>query len=365
MNDKINTVTIHELKQPKLQVNFAPKEDGTFIVSISDTGLGSNGRLPMVTALMENKQAQESLVGAIRNELLADGSPGHISKVSVNISGERGGNSSHGGEIGGGGKVKQVVDVSAGINGESGTNGKLVGGIQFDYTPGKGGPSMETQKRMQEIVDKRVDEFCLDWAINNPNGAQIPRSNGTKLLVTSEAATNYVADELGMPRMPKINPADLNGSLEDAGKWIQDTLRKAGKVSVNDDSPAAPDRLASGVDAPSHPYHRMYADLAGKLGEMTPQQRSGQAPDTLAAALTLSAADAKFDPAKPVEIIPGKFENSLFAVQGDPSSPASKSAMIDTANPKMPTAEQVAQLQSVDGPEQPQIAIERSGPSRV
>ncbi len=363
MNDKVNTISITELKKPQLQLNFTPQDNGTFNVSIVDTGLGGNDRLPMLIALMKNKEA---LAGIVKNELVADGSPGRFSTIGVNLMGERGGSSNHGGEIGGDGKVKNVVDVSAGLNGESATNGKINGGIQFTYTPGSAGLSRERQGELKEILNDHVDKFCLDWATSHYKGANnIELDKSTKLKVTSEAATNYVADELGMPRMPKINSADLNGSLEETGKWIQDTLRKAGKVSVNDDSPAAPDRLASGLDAPSHPYHRMYTDLAGKLGEMTPQQRSGQAPDTLAAALTLSAADAKFDPAKPVEIIPGKFENSLFAVQGDPSSPASKSAMIDTANPKMPTAEQVAQLQSANGQEQPQIAIERSGPARA
>lgn len=142
MNDKVNTIPITELKKPQLQLNFTPQDNGTFNISIVDTGLGGNDRLPMLIALMKNKEA---LAGIVKNELVADGSPGRFSAIGVNLMGERGGSSNHGGEIGGDGKVKNVVDVSAGLNGESATNGKINGGIQFTYTPGSAGLSRERQ----------------------------------------------------------------------------------------------------------------------------------------------------------------------------------------------------------------------------
>ena len=363
MNDKVNSITIHELKQPQMQVNFIDKNDGTFTIKIVDQAFGGNNRLPMLTALMKNEDA---LAGIIKNELIAGGSPGHFSKFDVSLFGERGGSATHGGEIRGGGNVK-LGEVSAGVNGESTTNGKLASGIQFDYTPSHAGPSRERQAQLQEILKDHVDRFCLDWAINNPTGANnIRPDNSISLKVTSQAVSNYVADELGFPR-PPINPADPEKSRDYHVKFIQEMIRKAGgMMSDNDIGGAAPGQVISGLDSPSHPHHKMYADLAGKLGEMTTQQRNGQTPETLAAALTLSAANAKFDPVKSVEIMPGKFENTLFAVQGDPSSPASKSAMIDTANPKIPTADQLEQMKSQQSAPQQQIAaLERAGLSRA
>lgn len=347
---------VKDLSRPDLFLEFKRNQDGSYSVSIPLSKSGNENEIPLLRVTEKNLRP---LQAALNNALLQEGVPTKVGKINVDISGEIGGKASLGGDIKGeSGELERIAagKVSGGINAGGEISGKLGGNLKLEITPGSKGLSPEIQEKLRQVLDTNADRIYNKWIDDTitRGGARIPLGDGSTLSIGADAAQKY--KQIHNPE-PTFNP----GKIFDGMNKVIDTFKKSS------DAGSGPTQVAAnGLESPGHPYHRMYSDAAAKLGEMGSQTGSQHAPETLAAALTLSAANAKFDPSKPIEIMPGKLENTLFAVQGDPSSPASKSAMIDTANPKSPTAEQVAQLQSQNTAQEQQIgAVGHTGPTRA
>ena len=335
---------VETLVKPELDVVFKPNADGTYSVTIPLSKSASDAEIPMLRYIEKN---MENLKGTLENVLVTKGVPHSVSNIPVSLNGEVGGKIGGNGNIGAETSEVERVTIGGakgGLGGAAEISGKVGGSIKFELQPGKPGLDEKTQASMQKLLDEKVDALCLRWAQINKNGTSVPAADGTKLTVSPNVVQNYIDSHSQTVKVPSVDA--VIKSVKDAIPFL------------HSDAGAAPAVAAAGLAAPEHSFHRMYSEAAGKLGD-----RPGS--ETLAAALTVSAANAGFDPAKPIHIAAGNHGDSVFVIQGDPSSPASKSVMVDVANPKAPTPEQVAQLQSVNGPEQPQMAAERSAPSRA
>ncbi len=341
-NDGI--LKVEHLRKPDLDLEFKRNADGTYRVGIPLSESGNPDEIPLLRVAEKNLG---KLQAAVNNALLEEGIPTKLGKINAEVSGELSGKTTLGGEINGeSGKALSLTaaKVNGVVNGEGEIGGKIAGNLKMEIQPGTSGLSGELQTRLQGVLDRKCDEIYGNW-------------------VEDMAGRGGALIDLG-PGQPslKVTPGALSDYMEENKSMVE---KFKGIFKSTDAGHDTPERIAGGFEAPNHPYHRMYNDTNGKLGEMAPQLGGQHATETLAAALTLSAANAKFDPTKPIEIVAGRHENTLFAVQGDPTCPASKSAMIDIANLKTPTAEQVSQLQSQNTPEPQQIAaLERNGPSR-
>lgn len=336
---------VDQLVKPELDIVFKRNNDGTYSVTIPLSKSASDAEIPMLRYVEKN---MENLKGTVENVLVTKGVPHSVSNIPVALNGEVGGKVSGNGNLGAETSEVERVTIGGakgGLGGEAEISGKVGGSIKFELQPGKPGLDEKTQESMQKLLDEKVDALCLRWAENHKNGTSVPAADGTKLTVSPEVVQNYIDTHSKSVKIP---------SVDDIFKGVKDAI-----PFLHSDAGAAPAvASASGLAAPDHPFHRMYSEAAGKLAD-----RPGS--ETLAAALTVSAANAGFDPAKPIHLAAGNQGDTVFAIQGDPSSPASKSVMVDAANPKAPSPEQVAQLQSANGQEQPQMAVERSGPARA
>lgn len=339
-----STRSVDHLTTPDLNLNFHRNDDGTYSVTIPTNRSGNDSQYPMLQALMKDR---EGLQGAIENVLIADGVPYRIQPIKINASGEVNGKLGGGIEAGGGGKVKGVVDASGKLQGATEVGGKVGGGIEFQIELGRSGLSMERQQKLQDLLDRNVDAFCLQWAKDHPKGTSITLPNGDVLKVPEKVIDQYV---------------QANDPQKKAEKLIEDV--RDGLKKLNPFSDAGAGAAAGFADA-GHRYHGMYRDTLTQLDPLS-GKFDGRAAGDVAAALVAGAASAGFDPQKPITVAGGTREGTVFVIQGDPSSPASRSAMVDTANLQVPDAAQIARLQAPAAAEAPQLDAQRQGgPARA
>ena len=337
------------LAKPELDVVFKPNKDGTFSITIPVSKSNSDAEIPMLRYIEKN---MENLKGTLENVLVTKGVPHSISNIPVEFHGEVSGKVGGSGQLGGEtSEVERVTvgSVKGGLAGETEISGKIGGSIKFELQPGKPGLDENTQAQMQKLLDEKVDALCMRWAENNRNGTSVPAADGTKLTISPEVVQQYIDTHSQSVKVP---------SIDDIMKGVIKAMPFQHSNTADTPTVAAASELAS----PDHSFHRMYTDATSTLEGMA--RTNGASPETLAAALTLAAANAGFDPAKPVQITPGRQENTFFAVQGDPESPASKSVMVNAATATPPTAEQIA-LMPTGGDALQAVTSERSGPTRA
>jgi hypothetical protein len=338
-----HTRAVHTLVQPHLDFSFKPNADGTYTASIAalKDPCGTDAMIPFLEYIKKNQGQLESLL----NPLRTGGKLSMASDTSVALNATVGGETNLKGKLSGGTSDLDKATIGR-ADGSLGAGGKLSGNagfsITFKLSPNFAALDPKIEANMQRALHDKTDQMCLDWAnACSKTGATIKLSDGNTIKVSPKVIEEYIHS-----RQPK--------------QW------RGVPYTQSDAGPTETLASTSGLDAPNHPFHHMYNDTLNKLSAMPAQPGDRQTPETLAAALTLSAANAGFDPSKPIQIAAGKQENTLFAVQGDWTNPASKSAVIDTQHPKVPTPEDIAQKQTINSTEVPQIsAIERSGPLRA
>ena len=346
---------IKHLRKPEIDLKLLPNADGSISISIALGGGDSESQIPLREVARKHL---DNLEAAVRNELIAEGIPFKLNKFAGDISTEMGGKTTIGGKgnLGVDGKVESGgVARLAGGKASGGLNGggELNGGVEvegkagiklsFDIQP-NAHLSRDAQARIRDVLVEKSDRIFLEWAKDHCEaGTSLNRAKGqSPLKVTPEALKEYV--DKHTPMMERL-------------------INRAKGTS---DAGSAPENTGTcGFSDPAHPYHRMYAQALEQLGPLA-SKLGGRPGEDVAAALVLSAANAKLDPDKPMTVATGTGTNTIFAIQGDPASPASRNAMVDLHDLHTPNAQQVALLQTPAAADQQQADMHRaSSPVRT
>jgi hypothetical protein len=405
---------VNHLHRPEIGVDIALKysqrEDGSFYAKIVLSNSGDKPDVPLIEASRKTLDVWEAKLNEVINrEPRAD----RTTKVQRETAGEGAGKASINGEIKAeSGELEHLATgkISGGVSASGEVSGKISHSSKSEVVPGgENLPSLKARNDAERMLNRQMDSLYGRWtqSVIDEGGKYMKTKDGTELFVTAEAAKEYKKNhepnakqtlfEKAAETLGKLNQHHGQKNHENIAPSIKEGANKLSKPDhhaypaahgqehdkglfnlpknagghfkkshkTSDAGNHSSEQVANGLDSPTHPYHKMYTDALGKLEQMSPRPGGDPAPQELAGALVHSAANAKFDPAKPIEIVAGTKENTLFAVQGELTSPASKSAMIDTANLKPPTTEQVAQMQPPAQPEPQQVAaLDRASPVR-
>lgn len=345
---------IKQLQKPEIDVAFDPNPDGSYSVRVVIGGGNSLSQTPLREVAIKHIR---NLEAAVKNELLTEGVSFRPNKLAGELSGEAGAKGNIGGKAQGGingevepGKIAKLgVKAHGGLNGsgEASTgvelDGKLGFKLSFDIHPGRNGLPRELKDRVEAVLHEKSDRIFNDWAKTQlaEGGARVPSGNGKDVIeINKQVLQDYVDSQ--KPGLQRV----LDKLRSDAGPTIEDATN-------------------TGFADAGHRYHGMYRDALAQLDPLS-GKLDGRAAGDVAAALVAGAANAGFDPQKPITVAAGTREGTVFAIQGDPSSPASRSAMVDTANLQVPDAAQIARLQAPAAAEAPQLDAQRQGgPARA